>query len=254
MARTWYRSRPQLLEAIRDDLERNYRDLCLIERNGTVLVCGAFPIVHDGDVLDRYRIEIEFPNDYPKTLPTVREVGGRIPWTLERHVLPFSGVACVFVGEDWLLEVGAEPSFLQYLDGPVRNFFLGQSLVEAGHPWPFGVRSHGKLGVLEAYGEWFGTVDEATIVRYLDCLSQEGLKGHWTCPCGSGRRVRHCHRDELGQLRTRIPVWLASRARQRLRYLNDLEARLAVVDDSAGRSAGARGAKGPQGAEAGRHL
>ena len=167
MCKPWFRVRPKFLEGIRSDLRTRYPDLQLIEKGDAVYLRGSFPIVHDGQTLDRYQIEIGFPSDYPKSLPTVREVGGRIPRVLDRHVIPSNGNACLFVGEDWLLSVGREPTFVEFLEGPVRNFFLGQSLVEAGKPWPFGERSHGKKGVLETYGEWFGTKDEAAIARFL---------------------------------------------------------------------------------------
>jgi hypothetical protein len=44
------------------------------------------------------------------------------------------------VPEEWLL--ARDQTFRAFLDGPMRNFFLGQILVEAGKPWPFGERPH----------------------------------------------------------------------------------------------------------------
>jgi hypothetical protein len=102
-----------------------------------VYIRGSLPIIHQGIELDRYQMEIAFPPDYPKSLPRIRETAGRVPLVLDRPSTPSTGTACLFV--DWLAEVGREPDFIEYLDEPVRNFFIGQSLVEAGHPWPFGV-------------------------------------------------------------------------------------------------------------------
>jgi len=228
MTKPWFETRPKLLGRIRDGLRVRFPDLQVVQEVGLVYVRGSFPIVHDDIALDRYQIEIEFPPDYPKSLPKVRETAGRIPRVLDRHVIPSTGDACLFVEEDWLVTVGREPDFFELLDGPVRNFFIGQSLVEAGKPWPFGARSHGKKGVMEVYAEWFGTEDEPTIRRYLDCLSREGLKGHWDCPCGSGRRVRACHAEPLRGLRERIPTWAARQAIERLKYLAGLEERQAA--------------------------
>jgi hypothetical protein len=171
------------------------------------------------------------PFNYPHVLPRVRETQGRIPRVLDRHLIPSTGAACLFVGEDWLLEVGRpQPTFLEFLDGPVRNFFIGQALVEAGQPWPFGERSHGLKGVLEAYGEWFGTQDEKQIGLYLEYLSRDVLKGHWDCPCGSGARIRNCHQNEIRALRERIPQWLATQALQRLRAIQELIRRNASIE------------------------
>lgn len=218
MIKPWFKRQPKLLEAIRKDLEARYPDLRLLEESDTVFVRGSFPIAHEGHVLDRFQIEVEFPLDYPDRLPWVRETLGRIPHILDRHVLPTSGTACLFVDESWLLSVGGDPSFLEFLDGPVRNFFLGQALVEAGKDWPFGERTHGLEGLLQAYGEWFGTEDEAVILRYLEYLSKKKFKGHWECPCGSGEKLRKCHLEEVRGLQARIPQRLVKLALERLRH------------------------------------
>ena len=229
MNNPWFKVRPGLLKQIKEDLQRSYSDLQVVEETDILYVRGSFPVSHNGQVLDRFQIQIKFPLNYPKSLPTVRETAGRIPRILDRHVIPSNGNACLFVEEEWLLEVGREPRFLTFLDGPVRNFFLGQSLVETGQPWPFGERSHGRKGVVETYGEWFGTQDESMVIRYLECLSREGLKGHWDCPCGSGKRIRQCHFEKIRALRPRIPVWLAHQALERLKLLEKFDTKLAAL-------------------------
>jgi hypothetical protein len=84
-------------------------------------------------------------------------------------------------------------------------------------PWPFGERSHGREGLVETYAELLCLDDPGTVPAYLDCLRKKELKGHFDCPCGSNKRLRDCHRDQLQELRKRIPVHLAQRAYDRLR-------------------------------------
>jgi hypothetical protein len=163
--------------------------------------------VHDGGViLERYQIEIRVPRDYPKTLPVVEEIGGRIPRIADHHISA-DGTACLLVPEEWLL--AGDQSFRAFLDGPIRNFFLGQILVEAGKPWPFGERSHGYDGLIESYRELLAITDPTRVIAYFDCLRRRALKGHFDCPCGSNKRLRNCHRAELQSL--------AKRSRRRLR-------------------------------------
>lgn len=71
-------------------------------------------------------------------------------------------------------------------------------------------------GLFEAYGEIVGVFDCETILRYLDCLSKESMKGHWDCPCGNGRRLRNCHWDDLKTLHEKIPRLVARSALERL--------------------------------------
>jgi len=200
------------VEQLDGQVHARYPSLRGILRDGGPVLSGTFPVEHEGTVLDRFVIEGYFP--YGLGLPPViLETNGRIPRTVDRHVFP-NGTICVEVPELTLLR--GDYSLVSFLEGPVHNYFLGQSLVESGQPWPFGEWSHGKLGLLEAYAEILGVADEASIRRYLDFLSRQGLKGHWQCPCGSGKRLRHCHRQRLGSLRNDVPAPLARLALRRL--------------------------------------
>jgi hypothetical protein len=182
----------------------------------TVYIRGGFPVINGTEVLDRFQIEVELLADFPESIPILREVGGRIPWHESRHVNRGTGEACPIVPEEWLLR-SEHGSVLAFLNGPVRNFFLGQILVEAGQPWPFGERAHGVDGLFEAYGEMVGTTDRDAIVRYLDCLSRETLKGHWERPCGSAKRLRNCHWNELQTIHAKFLPRVARAALARIK-------------------------------------
>jgi hypothetical protein len=147
-------------------------------------------------------------------LPVVREIGGRIPRIDDRHIST-DGTACLLVPEEWLL-AGAQ-SLRAFLDGPIKNFFLGRLLVEAGKPWPFGQRSHGYEGLLEAYMELLVIDDPTRVTAYFDCLRRNAIKGHIECPRGSNKRLRYCHRAELQELAKRIPQHVAQQAFDRLK-------------------------------------
>jgi hypothetical protein len=213
MSKAWYQRKPELVQEICENLRARYPSLHLfIEDGGTAIVRGTFTLRgHDGRVLDEYRVSITLPRGYPKSLPIVREVGGRIPWKPHFHVGP-DGVACVCLPDDrWRYFPEGAP-FVQFLDGPVRNFFLGQTLVAMGEDWPFGQWSHGAKGVEEYYQWLLQTNDLAAIVRYLRVLAKPHLKGHWDCPCGNGRNIRRCCRARIEDLRGKIPPAVARKA------------------------------------------
>lgn len=166
-------------------------------------------------MLDRYQVTIELPADYPRSLPVVREVGSRIPWKPEFHVNP-DGAACVLLPDDrWRCFPEGAP-FVRFLDGPVHDFFLGQSLVALGEGWPFGQWSHGAKGVYEYYQWLFETEDPSTIRRYLEVLAKLNYKGHLPCPCGSGEKIRRCCRARIADLRDKIPPVVARKALETL--------------------------------------
>jgi hypothetical protein len=214
MTAACFQQKPSLLDDIRNVIAADQPDLRATVVDDVVQVRGSYAVRDGGVVLDRYQVEIRFRRDYPKTLPVVEEIGGRIPRTADRHVSA-DGTACLLVPEEWLL--AADQSFKAFLDGPMKSFFIGQLLVEAGKPWPFGQRSHGYDGLIEAYMELLGISDPIRVVAYFDCLRRTALKGHFECPCGSKKRLRNCHRAELQELAKRIPQHIAQQAFDRLR-------------------------------------
>jgi len=60
------------------------------------------------------------------------------------------------------------------------------------------------MGLVEFYSELLGTKDIRMIARYLDYLASKEIKGHWPCPCHTGRRLRDCHIKLLLDLRSKI--------------------------------------------------
>jgi hypothetical protein len=187
------------VDDVRETLVGPYATLTLRATSEAVVVEGMFPVVHEGEVLDRYKIEITFPSTYPDDPPNVRETAGRIPRIADRH--NSSSVACLFVPLEWKIK-RSDARFETFLLGPVHSYFVGQSLVEAGQPWPFGERKHGVDGALEALRDVLGlTTDDQARTAFL-MLSKPVIKGHWDCPCNSGMRLRDCHGPALWRLST----------------------------------------------------
>ena len=216
MKKAWFEINPSLLEGIGKGIQSVYPNLHPYIENKTVFIRGSFPIIFQSKNLDRYSIEIEFPHDYPDSIPTVREVGGRIPRTLDSHIITPDGMCCLFLPEERWKVYPKGSSFLDFLNGPVRNFFLGQTLVRLGQSWPFGEHKHGIDGIFEYYADLLGTADLPIILQYLLYLSKPKIKGHWPCPCGSGKNLRNCHFDCLLALHQKIMPKVARESLMRI--------------------------------------
>ncbi len=205
MIRPWHVRFPGKAEEIRADLSAHYPSLHLfIEAHGRAEVRGTFPVLGEaGRVLDRFQVAIELPLDFPRQLPIVRETGGRIPWTLARHVIS-DGTACVLLPDDRWRSFPIGMPFIVYLRGPLHNFFLSQVVVEVGNDWPFGEWGHGVNGIFEYYYEILETADPGTVLRYLAVLKRAKLQVHRMCSCGSGKPIRDCCRRRIEELRRRV--------------------------------------------------
>ena len=155
-------------------------------------------------MLDRYSVELQLARNHAAGLPVVRETGGRIPRHIDRHILAADGTACVLLPDErWRLWPTGS-SLLKYVTGPLHSFFLAQTTVEEGQPWPFGQWAHGAKGIFQFYRELLKTADVRVITTYLDYLAGKKVKGHWPCPCRNGKKLRDCHFDQVKDLREKI--------------------------------------------------
>lgn len=219
MTAPWFERDKELLEDTIRELRSRHPNLHLfLSQDGSSEIRGTMAIRSPaGRVLDRYRVTISIPPDFPKTLPEVREVGGRIPWEEDLHVEK-DGRACVMLPDERWRVFPDGSSLVDFVDGPVHSFFLGQSLVELGEDWPFGEWGHGTDGIWDYYKELIETDDTATVVRYLRILRKRTLKKHWRCPCGSGKKIRQCCEPKVKNIRSKVAVTTAREACQKLGF------------------------------------
>ncbi|MAC78367.1 MAG: hypothetical protein CML66_09910 [Rhodobacteraceae bacterium] len=196
---------------VRDAAAKHQPELTVSRTDSLIILEGLFVVSGPAGPFDSYQIMAGITRGFPGEEPVVFEEGGRIPRIADRHVFPDHGNCCLGVWEEWLL-TARDHQFETFLTGPMHDYFVSQTYYEVHGEWPFGERSHGRRGVLEAYSDLLGiTSDEKAIADYLWQLSRKTIKGHALCPCGSGRRLRNCHRDDLEHLRQKIPPVMAKR-------------------------------------------
>lgn len=170
-----------------------------------------FPVTLEGSIIlsgskgpfDSFNVRIEFQDGFPLIAPQLFETSGRLPREIDRHIFS-DGHACLAVWEAWLARTD-DWSVGATLNGPIRNFLLSQSEFERTGKWPFGEHAHGSVGQLDAIKAIIDpeAIGASRVVWIVDTLFKWPA-GHISCPCGSGRRFRHCHRSELEVLRARL--------------------------------------------------
>ena len=191
---------------------RDGRDIVV---RGTYLLFENGAIANPAGPITDFEIEIVLSARYPNREPKVFEVGGRIPRCPDRHVNN-EGDCCVTVWENWLV-CAEDHSFAAFMNGPLNEFFLGQYWFDKTGKWPFGERTHGPKGLEEAYADALGIAHKKKdLIYHLRLLSKDWPKGHWLCPCGSGKPLRHCHRAQLMALHEIVPPRIAARMLRRL--------------------------------------
>lgn len=191
------------------------KDDSTIHVEGSYLVFERNVVAAPGGPITAFDIRMELPVHYPCFEPKVFETGGRIPREPDRHINP-DGDCCITVWEHWLA-TAADQSIAGYINGPLHEYFLGQFWFEKTGRWPFGERAHGTAGLEQAFAEVLRVANNRRQLLYhLRLLSQDWPKGHWRCPCGSGKRLRYCHRNELEVMHQRVRPDIARRMLRRL--------------------------------------
>ena len=161
-------------------------------------------------IQDTYKIRIVLP-DSTSSLPKVLEIDNRIKKISENLNLPLidlhlyeDGSGCILGKLDEVTKFTLQ----EFITGPVLQYFFDISYFEIYKEWPRGTYSHGHLGIIENYYDKVLSRDNSLDERCIKSLKAyqsewqiikrillryEKPRGHWSCLCGSKKKLRTCH-------------------------------------------------------------
>jgi hypothetical protein len=169
-----------------------------------VVVIGDFPLKIFADQQLAYAIAVVFPDNFPETVPVLFCRDPAIPRIIDRHVMN-NGMGCLCVASERRRYFPPGSNIVTFLRNLVAPFLFGQHWYDLTGEWPTEDRSHGPLGIVEAYREMLGIDNLKTILNFMELLARKTPpKGHFLCPCGSGKNLRNCHRDLVRDLRAAV--------------------------------------------------
>lgn len=172
-----------------------YPDLNKQEAENKFIIYGKFVLNNEYNgipLYDEYSINVDVPFSFPNHLPRVRETSNALDKDYEHWYS--NGDLCLGASCDLIDFVDHYPTLIKFFDGPLVSYFYSASYFKRYKRVPFGERSHGLPGIIEAYLERYKAKDIDELVAYLGYVA--GIctyRGHAPCPCGSGRRLRSCH-------------------------------------------------------------
>jgi hypothetical protein len=205
-----------LVTQVRQAATAHQPELSVTATKDFIILEGPFVVWGPQGPFDSYQIRVGIPAGFPWEEPLVFETGDRIPKEADRHISPMDGNCCLGVWEEWLL-TAPDHTFGTFLTGLLHDYFVSQTYFTHKREWPFGQRSHDIVGVYESFADLLGIENDATIIiEHLRLLSMDEAKGHHPCPCNSGKRLRHCHRNKVDELKERVPSAMARRMLNRL--------------------------------------
>lgn len=175
---------------------------------------GRLPI---GSLDLTYDVAILLSRQHPKHAPLLLCRDKAIGRHDDRHVNE-TGFACLCARSELATYYPAGASLADFVTNLVIPFLVGQFYFSHVGSWPGPERRHGAEGTLEAYEESLGFRDPEVVCAFLRTrLARKVPGGHVPCPCGSGRKLRECHRDLVDRL------WVSTDRESAARDLADLE-------------------------------
>ena len=177
---------------------------------------GAFDLhaIYGGEERrDEFQVRVDAPPDYPNSMPSLRETGGRTEAIARKHGIEDlrdlhrnpGGRACVCVKQEERRRFPRGADLPHFIEGLVVPYLFGLSHFDEHGKWPWPDYSHGALGILEYYAEAFDDASRESIDTTLALLKQDtGWRklrrqirkpsAMRVCHCGWHKPTSRCHR------------------------------------------------------------
>ena len=160
-----------------------------------IIISGKFILNNEFNKIplyDEYMIEVLVPLSFPDELPTVYETSNALDKDFEHWYV--NGELCLGAMCDLMDFVDQHRKLIDFFDGPLRSYFYSASYFKRYKTVPYGERSHGMAGIIEAYTERYNAENVQELVKLLAYTAGVvPYRGHAMCLCDSGKVFRKCH-------------------------------------------------------------
>lgn len=193
---------------------RDYPEMCLRpigEKAGT-LIKGLLSFRANQDVEDSFELVIRIPDEFPREVPVVEEIRGRIPRHADFHVNR-DGSLCL--GSPLRLKkvLADRPDIVAFTEQCLVPYLFNVSIkLRTGGGFPTGELAHGLPGIIDDYMDLMGLSRRDQVVGAMRALAtSKRIANKRPCPCGCARRLGCCgFHLILNELRHLAPrVWFA---------------------------------------------
>lgn len=162
-----------------------------LELTGSFGFCAVF--AGNPEIADEYELRVVVPAVFPRDVPAVHELGGKISPVIEYHV-NHDGSLCLGSPLRLLRKIAAKPTLVGFAENCIVPYLYATSHKRIfGGPFVFGELEHYSPGAFADYRELFGvaTVAQAEAAWRLLQLKEREAKD-LPCPCGCGLKVGLC--------------------------------------------------------------
>lgn len=179
-------------------IKEKYPMLEIFKDKNSYIVSGKFILNHcfeDVRMTGKFELQIRVPMDFPLSLPKVKELSHYIDCNYP-HIYQ-NGQFCLASDLELKMFFAQNADICAFIYKYVIPYLYTYRFYEEYGVYPYGERSHGIMGDLEYLKDLFEVDDWGQVLNIVLFVAQSPYRGHLSCPCGSGKRIRNCHGDIL---------------------------------------------------------
>jgi len=177
-------------------------------------------------VEDAYNLLISVPPNFPRALPTITEIGERIPRAGGHHVNRGDGTLCLGAPMHLMAKLQEEPDLQGFSKKCIVPYLYAMTVtLRQEQRFPFGELDHGTPGELADYRTLLCINSITEVPHAINCiLKKKRIANKMRCPCECGRRLGLCRSNRtIKHFRSLIPKrWLREKFRQMVTELSQL--------------------------------
>ena len=199
-------------------------------RGDFLLIEGDFRFIAESAGLprleDSYNLCISVPPSFPKDLPTVTEIGGRIPRAGLHHVNQNDGTLCLGSPMRLMAKLQEEATLQGFSQKCIVPYLYAMTAtLQHDQRFPFGELPHGIPGEIADYQTLLNLKSKTEVPHAINCiLKKKRIANKLRCPCECGKRLGLCRFNQtIKSFRQLIPKrWLRAKFHQLLSELSRL--------------------------------
>ncbi|SDD80551.1 SEC-C motif-containing protein [Algoriphagus faecimaris] len=164
---------------------------------GELDICDA-----EGDYWETFHIIIGIPQSYPHCVPIVIEKSELIPRDIDWHISK-EGACCIDIEHNLIAMSRKGINIDSFIREKVYPYFANQLFKLSEKEYAGKEYKHHFDGIIQYYIEDLNLVSIDTTIHFLERILLKSFIGRNNkCPCGSGKKIKNCHLDEINTIKS----------------------------------------------------
>lgn len=169
----------------------------------TWIIVGELDICDtEGVYWNTFNIAISVSQGYPYCIPVLIEISEIIPRDIDWHISS-EGLCCIDVSHNLIAMSKIGINICKFISDKIYPYFANQLYKLTVNKYAGKEYAHHLDGVIQYYIEDHLLPNKHAVISLLEKIVMKSRIGrNDKCPCGSGKKVKHCHRQSIETIKT----------------------------------------------------